>query len=130
DTAIVLPVGWSRTQVIARQYSESAVFPGVAGPCDANRLLKEWITVTLTDADVKLVARALIPYLQEISTGPGNSVDNNPLLQQLRHALDAVAADVAALKAGTPTVDINALASALAGPLAIQLAQHLQLKAV
>src|SRR5215813_10080384 len=43
DTAIVLPVGWSRTQVIARQYSESAVFPGVAGPCDANRLLKEWI---------------------------------------------------------------------------------------
>jgi hypothetical protein len=59
--------------------------------CDVNELLipLEDIDMPLTQADAQLVAKALVPFLQEITTGAGNSVDDNPLLQQLREAEDA-----------------------------------------
>lgn len=84
----------------------------------------------LTDADAKLVAKALVPYLQEITTGGGNATDNNPLLQQLRDAEDAkfaaltagltgLAGDVAGVSAKVDAltvagVDVPALAALLA----------------
>lgn len=137
DDAIALPAGWSRDQIVARQYTSTATIPGVTGRCDANRVLKEWITVALTKADAELVAKALVPYLQEIATGAGNSVDDNPLLQGFRDALTAVAADVTAirtdttalkaavatLKAGGTPPDPATTAAAVAPHLRIEAAQ-------
>jgi hypothetical protein len=111
---------------------------GVA--CDVNELLiqLEDTDMPLTQADADLVAKALVPYLQEITTGAGNSVDNNPLLQQLRDAddarfsavtgrLDVIAAKLGGMAGGGGTpLDYGALAVALAP----ELAKHLQLRAV
>jgi lysozyme len=46
DSAIELPTGWARSQVIARQYSSTATVPGITGACDANRVLNDWLSST------------------------------------------------------------------------------------
>lgn len=94
--------------------------------CDRNTLMKDdWgqtpylgdDDMPLTVADAQLVAKALVPYLQELSTGAGNATDNNPLLQQFRDTMDtrlvALANDVSELAADVDgvarqTVDLAA----------------------
>lgn len=44
DTTMPLPAGWARGQVLARQYTSTATVAGVGGPCDANRVIREWLT--------------------------------------------------------------------------------------
>jgi GH25 family lysozyme M1 (1,4-beta-N-acetylmuramidase) len=54
DDAIPLPVGWTRSQVLARQYTPQASVPGVGGACDYNRLFLDWATevdMPLSDED-------------------------------------------------------------------------------
>lgn len=43
DAAVELPAGWARAQIVARQYTNKATVPGIAGPCDYSRVLVEWI---------------------------------------------------------------------------------------
>jgi hypothetical protein len=43
DATMALPFGWTRDQVIARQYTSTATVAGVSGPCDANRTLIDWL---------------------------------------------------------------------------------------
>lgn len=49
DTAIEVPTGWARAQFVARQYTDAATMPGIPGPCDASRVLREWLN---QEADV------------------------------------------------------------------------------
>jgi GH25 family lysozyme M1 (1,4-beta-N-acetylmuramidase) len=43
DDQILLPTGWTRDQVVARQFTASATVAGVTGPCDLSRLFRDWI---------------------------------------------------------------------------------------
>lgn len=40
DTAIELPAGWDRGQLVARQFTDQAAVPGVSGGCDYSRWLQ------------------------------------------------------------------------------------------
>jgi GH25 family lysozyme M1 (1,4-beta-N-acetylmuramidase) len=42
DSRIEVPPGWSRSQLVARQYTDSARIPGIS-TCDANRVIREWL---------------------------------------------------------------------------------------
>jgi GH25 family lysozyme M1 (1,4-beta-N-acetylmuramidase) len=44
DGSILLPTGWTRDQVVARQYTDRATVAGVSGWCDYSRVLKDWTT--------------------------------------------------------------------------------------
>lgn len=44
DAAMLLPAGWSRTQVVARQFTDKASVAGIAGGCDYSRLLRDWLS--------------------------------------------------------------------------------------
>lgn len=43
DKDILLPFGWARTQVVARQFTDAASVPGITGQSDYNRVIREWI---------------------------------------------------------------------------------------
>ena len=43
DKNIVLPNGWTRTQVVARQFTDKALVPGI-GLSDYNRVYRDWLT--------------------------------------------------------------------------------------
>lgn len=43
DSAIRLPAGWVRAQVVARQYGSAVRVAGVRNPCDASRVLADWL---------------------------------------------------------------------------------------
>lgn len=53
DGAVLLPTGWTRGQVVARQYTDRATVAGVTGICDYNRVLKDWLTVVDAVSDTK-----------------------------------------------------------------------------
>jgi len=59
DATMPLPVGWDRAQVLARQFTSTATVPGVTGPCDYSRVLRDWLTTTedndMSAEDVKAV---------------------------------------------------------------------------
>jgi GH25 family lysozyme M1 (1,4-beta-N-acetylmuramidase) len=44
DTDIELGAGWTRGQVVARQYTDKAAFAGIGGTCDGNRVLHDWLS--------------------------------------------------------------------------------------
>jgi hypothetical protein len=46
DNTMPLPPGWTRAQVIARQFTSTASVAGVNGPCDYSRVINEWLPVT------------------------------------------------------------------------------------
>lgn len=63
DDQMVLPPGWRRDQVLARQYTDRASVPGVGSGCDYNRLMIDWaqegqVDMPLTDADVMFLDNA------------------------------------------------------------------------
>lgn len=51
DTAIELGAGWTRAQVVARQFTDQAHVAGIGSLCDYNRLLREWIRTTPSEED-------------------------------------------------------------------------------
>lgn len=55
DAAIEVPSGWTRAQIVARQYTDNTSYPGIPAPCDGNRVLREWLeTYDMTmDPDTK-----------------------------------------------------------------------------
>jgi lysozyme len=44
DDQMKLPPGWSRDQVVARQYTSSADVPGMPTRVDMNRVLRDWLS--------------------------------------------------------------------------------------
>lgn len=52
DDAIEVPAGWARAHIVARQYADNAGFPGIPAPCDANRVIREWLEDDVTAAEV------------------------------------------------------------------------------
>lgn len=68
DSMIELGAGWTRAQVVARQYTDQAHVAGIGSLCDFNRLLREWLTgspppeedeMPITDHDAEKIARAV-----------------------------------------------------------------------
>ncbi len=43
DSQILLPDGWTRDQLVARQFTATATVAGISGGCDYNRVLNDWI---------------------------------------------------------------------------------------
>lgn len=43
DSLVTLPNGWSRSQVVARQYTSSANEPGGTTPLDVSHFVREWL---------------------------------------------------------------------------------------
>ncbi|MBI1757968.1 MAG: glycoside hydrolase family 25 protein [Actinobacteria bacterium] len=132
DGQIPLPDGWTRNQVIARQYTSTATLPGITGPADANRTLIDWLgkdPIMALDqqyfdrkfADVQN-GLALIIWgddrddTKDIGTHPDN-------IQRVRKDLADLAAKVGGLAASGGTVDVDALAEAVADKLAARMAQ-------
>ena len=46
DEQILLPAGWTRDQLVARQFTAAAPVVGVGGLCDYSRLLRDWLPST------------------------------------------------------------------------------------
>jgi GH25 family lysozyme M1 (1,4-beta-N-acetylmuramidase) len=51
DADIEVPAGWSRAQIVARQYTDKATVAGIAGLCDASRLLDDWLSGPTSEED-------------------------------------------------------------------------------
>lgn len=58
DTTMPIPVGWSRDQVIARQFTSTASVPGVPSPADYNRVLVEWLGAPTPTGDNSVTTEA------------------------------------------------------------------------
>lgn len=50
DSNVSLPNGWTRDQVVARQYTDQANVAGITGKCDDNRVIIEWMGKPSTPA--------------------------------------------------------------------------------
>jgi len=74
DSAMPLPAGWDRTQVVARQYTNQAVQPGIPGKSDSSRVLREWLPtlggLVLDDPTAQQMAGIVRAVLNE-GTGAG-----------------------------------------------------------
>lgn len=132
DGAIALPAGWTPREVAARQYTDAATLPGITGRVDASRLLHdpEQQPMDLTDPHAQAILRSLIDerlrgWLTALATGELNGTTGTEptAVTELRAALDQITTG------GQPAIDVDALAAALAGPLAAHLVDHLRLTA-
>lgn len=65
DDRVPLPPGWSRDQLVARQYTSSASQPGIPGRSDANRIVREWLEEPVTEQDKKDIARLVLEALRD-----------------------------------------------------------------
>jgi hypothetical protein len=113
----VLPPGWLRSQVIARQYTSTAVVPGIASPCDYSRLFVDWTeagAMALSPDDISKIADAvwakLLPnepyansdqypahhYLSGASGHAYTAVGNTDTVESRLAALDGKVVDLAA----------------------------------
>ena len=63
DQTMPLPTGWTRDQVLARQFTDRADVPGVTGPCDYSRVLADWLTTTREDDMSAEDVKAVTDYL-------------------------------------------------------------------
>ena len=146
DAAIEVPSGWTRAQIVARQYTDNTSYPGIPAPCDGNRVLREWLEtyMPLSDSDLNAIATKLAgdtggllyairqqvitaladpthQYLQD-ELAPLKAAEANLLAK-----LDGLAAggtiDPAAVAAA---LNYDALAAALAPHLADVLAKRLE----
>lgn len=43
DASLTVPTGWTRAQIVARQYTDAASTPGIPGGSDYSRVLTEWL---------------------------------------------------------------------------------------
>lgn len=99
DDEILIPAGWSRDQVVARQFTDRATVPGVSGGCDYSRLFRDWLppatppatpvtpTITSTGDDMRIIAREG-DYLTVLLLGDGTRrpLHDNKLINAYRVA--------------------------------------------
>ena len=119
DSKIPLPDGWTRDQCVARQFTDRATVAGVAGGCDYNRILIDWLqegiltTVDLSPAALAAVRQQVIvaladpthAYLQdELAPLKESNVRELISLGALAATLDALT-----VKLDTLTVKVDAL---------------------
>jgi GH25 family lysozyme M1 (1,4-beta-N-acetylmuramidase) len=115
DAQVLLPAGWTRAQVVARQYTDRASVAGVLGRCDDSRLLRDWLSSTAPSKEDDDVAKQdVIEALQEVFHLPdgglavprgqsdngrlaqilvGNTQEEHNTLGRIEGAVDAVKAD-------------------------------------
>jgi lysozyme len=124
DSAVELPAGWSRDQVFIRQYTDAETIAGIAGPCDANRVLKEWISMPLTDADAALIAAKLtsdhnflFAIRKELITALADPTHHylQDELQPLKDGVDRLGKTLDTAVAAAAVADPRTAATALAG---------------
>lgn len=69
DDKVRLPPGWSRNQVIARQYTETGRWPGISTNVDLNRVVNEWGQIgELDDMDINDIKGAVRDVLNEATS--------------------------------------------------------------
>ncbi|MCK9929311.1 glycoside hydrolase family 25 protein [Frankia sp. Mgl5] len=92
DEALPLPSGWSRQQVLARQYSETASQPGIPGKSDRNRILREWLPASaaaaLEEDDMPSADEVADAVLTRLSTQMRALVTTDPDTQQQERMAD------------------------------------------
>lgn len=133
DSEIELPPGWARHHVVARQYSDNAAFPGIPAPCDANRVIREWLTegdLTMADAaslEAQLVTlgRKLDDVFRLVTVGDASDAAVGPDGRPVdrgghRNNIEQLLKDVAAMRVAVSTqltaqaASVAALSRALA----------------
>lgn len=111
DTEMVLPFGWDRSQVAARQFTSTGTTPGVTGPVDLSRIMAAWPTKGLTMAAMTgpEFSRAFLGALAD--TGDVGQFGNDLWLQLRRIASEGakeqtgpLAAQLAALTTIVSTI--------------------------
>ncbi len=123
DATMPLPSGWSRSQVIARQYTDKAPVPGVAGTADYSRVITDWLSagpileedVAITEAEFSRIRQELIVALAD----PTHQYLQDDISAQVKPVKDAVTAlsDKVDALLSRPTagpggsVDVEALAA-------------------
>lgn len=98
DPAVTLPSGWGRGQLLARQYTNAAQIPGVTGPCDANRVITDWIKerdMPLTADDKDWIRQTLLTQARAVL-----STRQDPGAATPRELLAAWPRETAALRSG------------------------------
>lgn len=85
DDQVRVPVGWDRSALYARQFTDRATVPGVGGTCDYSRLLIDWTgeqDMPLSDAEwaklQKMVDDSRAETLRVIDANLGEKAVNNP----------------------------------------------------
>lgn len=120
DAGIPLPAWWSRSQVVARQFTDRAAVPGIGGPVDYSRVLADWITeddMALSDEDVQRLRLAWRADMQEMmvkalrSEGVSGAATEDPA--PLAAALAPLI--LADLPAGTAPTEAQVTAAVVAG---------------
>jgi lysozyme len=103
DGSIALPTGWSRAQVVARQYTANARVPGVSGPCDYSRLFRDWITEEDDDVSAAEVWAKPItnPKTKATMSAEARLLDIEANVDTLGTTLATVLAEVRAIKERT-----------------------------
>lgn len=135
DEDIELPAGWSRDDLVARQYSSTATAAGI-GTCDMSRVLNDWLPMEgsddmpLTDADLDAVwthdvrvGDVKVPAYQALDGAYTLSREARDRVASVQSDVAAVRAKLETLSAGGATVDLDALAAKVADLLAARLAQ-------
>lgn len=126
DADIELPPGWAREHVVARQYSDNASWPGIPGPCDANRVIRDWRTdggLSMADAgsleaQLTTLTRKMDDVFRLVTVGDAPDGATGPDGQPIdrgghRNNLEQVIKDVAAMRAAVGT-QLTAQAAAVA----------------
>ncbi len=119
DDQVEIPAGWTRTQLAARQHTDRATVPGVAGGCDYSRVLADWLTSTpdptpeddvpLTDAEIEKIAQRTWEKVAVGLSDPTHQYLQDEL-QPLKDALGQIRTGVAA-QADDEAKVLGALAS-------------------
>lgn len=137
DANLTLPAGWSRGQLIARQYTNAARIPGIAGPSDANRVINDWLTrrdEMLSDDDKDWIRQTLLTQARVVlstrqdpgAATPREMMADWPRVRTAIHTgvdVEELATAIVAKLPGGVTVDVPALASAVADELYQRLAK-------
>ena len=158
DATMPLPPGWTRAQVMARQYSSTATVAGISGACDASRTVNDWLPRYQEDDDMPMTeADSVLFWGHDVRTDAGvqpawrmlsdaqlqavaardaanaaktAATQAVTLAQQNATALADLTAKVAVVSSGG-SVDPAAVAAALdLDALAAAIAAHIQLRAV
>jgi GH25 family lysozyme M1 (1,4-beta-N-acetylmuramidase) len=135
DSAIELPPGWPRSQVVARQYTSTHPWPGMTGGVDFNRTLAAWPAAggdwfdMATNADLAAVVDERLAWWLPrlagyIQTGGGNNGFGEANMgaawgHEMRRAVDTTAAKVGAQAddQAALTARMDSLAAGLASTL-------------
>lgn len=86
DDQVVLPPGWSRQMVVARQFTSTGSHRGITGDVDSNRVVNEWLEIgDFEDMNADELKQIFRDVLNE-GTGPGQSAWQGTSRETLRLA--------------------------------------------